>query len=869
MMSTYLTYLNSKSFAASGSAPDENYAREIMQLFSIGLYKLNLDGTKQPVDPTKLNGDMKQTYDSDDIVSMARHWTGFTNQAFRANLEARSGADSANFVDPMKINAASRDVLPKRDLHDGFIGDNYPLCTELPSLPFLSKGASYRYLGESNDKAKGMMEPGWADAARDDIARLVLNNTASSLFNALCGAAAIGSKCTFPTDVVISAANLPCHGVECKVDTVRTIKLVDLSASGNGATAWFEYIRRPCVDLAFYKDAKLIQRFSGDYQMCGNPQSRYTAGATCCTAERQDKGKEWCEYHVERVTFATAEQRCATWPEADDPRWKYPLMCSKVLSSLNAASPPYNFNPSGGNNTNKFCGTNGIYSWLNMSCSVKAQIDDLGMINIVHTPESKAPVFRLGSKNQFSVTWQKSDYPKPSNNCKNGAGAAIQGCIKSGATCLCDVEVETGPSITSIDASDFNSAKVETYCKIGAVDPSAFKSGTYKKCNTAACKKDSNLQVWYRKDTATKTYALDMHTVFKVVKSIQTRGGTLWLLNRVSTSTIGVVRVGGIALGGYKFRTPPHFMAFENQLAADTRDAEYETEAVLDHLFFHDNTAPFVAYRMIQRMTTSNPSPRYIKAVATAFATGKTPYKTYSGKYGDMAATVAMVLMDREASSAVLDADPNHGLLREPLLKVLHLMRSMELDLTQGFQLFMPDLMNEIGMQKSKQPTVFNFYLPEYQPVGPVRERGLAAPEAQIMSAPLTIGYLNGISSLTTYGLTSCGGGFGSNYRYTSCNVKYDVKANFDPPYGPKSRSDGALAYVPNAAADKTAATIDELSTLLTAGRLSEHAKAVIGAAYDAKKAEDAAKVPGTEIGTALGLAQVRRGREREGERDR
>ena len=44
-MATYLTYLNGKSLASSGSFPDENFARELMQLFTVGLSKLNADGT--------------------------------------------------------------------------------------------------------------------------------------------------------------------------------------------------------------------------------------------------------------------------------------------------------------------------------------------------------------------------------------------------------------------------------------------------------------------------------------------------------------------------------------------------------------------------------------------------------------------------------------------------------------------------------------------------------------------------------------------------------------------------------------------------------------------------------------------------------
>ena len=40
MMASYLTYLGSESLAKSMSAPDENYAREVMQLFSIGLWQV-------------------------------------------------------------------------------------------------------------------------------------------------------------------------------------------------------------------------------------------------------------------------------------------------------------------------------------------------------------------------------------------------------------------------------------------------------------------------------------------------------------------------------------------------------------------------------------------------------------------------------------------------------------------------------------------------------------------------------------------------------------------------------------------------------------------------------------------------------------
>ena len=45
-MGTYLSHLgNEKADDALNIRPDENYAREVMQLFTIGLEELNLDGS--------------------------------------------------------------------------------------------------------------------------------------------------------------------------------------------------------------------------------------------------------------------------------------------------------------------------------------------------------------------------------------------------------------------------------------------------------------------------------------------------------------------------------------------------------------------------------------------------------------------------------------------------------------------------------------------------------------------------------------------------------------------------------------------------------------------------------------------------------
>ena len=47
-----------------------------MQLFSAGVFQLNMDGTKK----LNTNGEPLNTYDTNDIISMARAWTGLSRQ---------------------------------------------------------------------------------------------------------------------------------------------------------------------------------------------------------------------------------------------------------------------------------------------------------------------------------------------------------------------------------------------------------------------------------------------------------------------------------------------------------------------------------------------------------------------------------------------------------------------------------------------------------------------------------------------------------------------------------------------------------------------------------------------------------------------
>lgn len=96
-MGSYLNMLgNRKEDIRTGRVPDENYARELMQLFTIGLYQLNGDGSIK----RDGNGQPLETYTQNDISQLARVFTGWERDR-TADLIA---ADAAYVTRPMKHN---------------------------------------------------------------------------------------------------------------------------------------------------------------------------------------------------------------------------------------------------------------------------------------------------------------------------------------------------------------------------------------------------------------------------------------------------------------------------------------------------------------------------------------------------------------------------------------------------------------------------------------------------------------------------------------------------------------------------------------------------------------------------------------------
>lgn len=118
-MGAYLSHLNNpKSDPANNIHPDENYAREIMQLFSIGLFQLNIDGS-QKLDG---NGDPIPTYDNNDIKELAKVFTGLGVGARTdgGNLYFYLGIWAADFKVPM-IMYENQHELGQKTILDGHV----------------------------------------------------------------------------------------------------------------------------------------------------------------------------------------------------------------------------------------------------------------------------------------------------------------------------------------------------------------------------------------------------------------------------------------------------------------------------------------------------------------------------------------------------------------------------------------------------------------------------------------------------------------------------------------------------------------------------------------------------------------------------
>lgn len=112
-----------------------------------------------------------------------------------------------------------------------------------------------------------------------------------------------------------------------------------------------------------------------------------------------------------------------------------------------------------------------------------------------------------------------------------------------------------------------------------------------------------------------------------------------------------------------------------------------------------------------------------------------------TGKYGDMASTIAAIYLDRAARDVLLDVDISSGSLREPILKVLAVLRSMEFK-TETPITQLDKVMDTIGQMAHEFKSVFSFFQPDYKPNGRIGDATLSSPEATVLDMPHTLGLL-------------------------------------------------------------------------------------------------------------------------------
>ena len=116
-MGQYLSHLNNRrSDPSLNRFPDENFAREVMQLFTIGLYELNPDGTRR-LDGA---GEPIPTYGNAEITEMAKIFTGLTMAPEEPGEPIVFGEEQFTFHLPMVMYEPEHEPGPKT-LLNGFV----------------------------------------------------------------------------------------------------------------------------------------------------------------------------------------------------------------------------------------------------------------------------------------------------------------------------------------------------------------------------------------------------------------------------------------------------------------------------------------------------------------------------------------------------------------------------------------------------------------------------------------------------------------------------------------------------------------------------------------------------------------------------
>jgi uncharacterized protein (DUF1800 family) len=135
-MGRYLDMLkNDKPSKTTGRIPNENYAREVLQLFSIGLNRMHPDGSLM----LNSKGELIPTYDQNAIIGFAHAFTGwdyFYTGAYRTSFGA-----SSNWIEPMR-EVPVRHFTGQKRLLNNVVLPGLPTLAGQPLDPYATHGAT-------------------------------------------------------------------------------------------------------------------------------------------------------------------------------------------------------------------------------------------------------------------------------------------------------------------------------------------------------------------------------------------------------------------------------------------------------------------------------------------------------------------------------------------------------------------------------------------------------------------------------------------------------------------------------------------------------------------------------------------------------
>ncbi|KAL7539583.1 hypothetical protein ACHAXR_009408 [Thalassiosira sp. AJA248-18] len=696
-------------------------------------------------------------------------------------------------LDPMKIIIERRDWFPKNNLLKGFIGDKVARCADLPVKHFIRKGATYRLLGSSGIPELIEDITWWSN--NPDFYHLELESS-SPLYSKLCevdgsGACSLPAKVELDTNLVYDATAK--MGSEYAVDTIRSVKMkID-----NNSYIWYEYVRPPCVEHGFYRDGKRVTKDQikddgvQNSSMCANPLLE-AATPMCSEAGWYTVSKDgliFCHYQGERMTFDSAAAIC----QSNGMEQGY----AGTIKEWKAGPCAHGIQRKEGKET--------FRSWAAETCSIQVKISfQSGQIAIVHAPEpDKDGITNIENHvapdtlNFFDTTWEGA-HPTMSD-CLANANCDVH----SDEYCICDTDTTESIEFTSaaeVDSIDGLMSKLH----IGSADPTSFDDYSDLGCFI------NDVTVYSKFGDCT---SLTTDTVF----AFEWNSKPMFLKNVQSKVTIPE--------SSFSFRNPVQFISLSDP---EVRDAYFETEEVLNSLFYDSSHPPFMAVRVIQRFGISNPSPAFIKRVSTAYTTGSFG-QFGSGEYGDLGAMVAAILLDDESRQVVLDADQTHGHLREPLIKVLSFFKSMGLHYASPLRI--PALMSTqdtIGQGSFENPSVFSFFLPEHTPSGSVQSAGLVSPESMVLQGDNVLHLLDAYYNTVKFGIVDC-------YSMSSFETWRFINPFGCPSpavEGDTSHSTAKLSYSPQSSTTSDD-IIDELNVLLASGRLQDKNRAIIKSVID------------------------------------